>query len=185
LVDETDGFLYLYYADLPTLQGPATGMDEIHVARAPISSDGAPGLWMKYFQGAFGEPGLAGNSEAVIRGPSSTAFWAGFPSVSYNVSLDAYLAVFVSIDGFYVSTSLDGLKWSVGKRILAAQEPSTGDPMYRYPSLLSPSQPTDGTTSDTGYLYYGYGIFNVECHHMVRRSVRILWDKSPLVEVQP
>ena len=140
---------------------------------------------MKYFEGAFSEPGLGGNSERVIEGPSAEAFWAAFPGVSFNVALDAYLAVFVSADGFYVSASLDGLKWSVGKRILAAAPPSTGDPWYLYPSLLSPSQPTDATTTETGYLYYGYGIYNVVCHHMVRRSVRILWDKSPLVEVQP
>jgi hypothetical protein len=178
LVNESEGFIYLYYVDWPTLQGPATGLDEIHVARAPISSDGIPGSWMKYFQGRFSEPGLGGNSEGVIKGPSQEAFWAAFPGVSFNISLDAYLAVFVSADGFYVSTSLDGLKWSVGRMIFAATAPSTGDPWYLYPSLLSPSQPTNATTTVTGYLYYGHGIYNVECHHMVRRPVEVGWSTA-------
>ncbi len=175
LVDESDGLIYLYYLDWGQPLFP--GADEIHLARSPISSDGAPGSWHKYFQGSFDEPGIDGNSDPVIRGPSSTAFWAGFPSVSYNVSLDAYLAVFVSADGFYYSISFDRINWTVGKKLLTRNEtPNTGEPWYLYPSLLSPSQPTDGTTTETGYLYYGHGIYNVECHHMVRRPVRVLWD---------
>ena len=183
LVNESDGFIYLYYLDWGA---PLFHPSDIHLARAAIASDGMPGSWRKYFQGEFGEDGLGGNSEPVIRGPSSTGFWAGFPSVSYNVSLDAYLAVFVSADGFYYSASSDLTNWTVGKKLLTRNEtPNTGEPWLLYPSLLSPSQPTDSTTGATGYLYYGHGIYNVECHHMVRRSVRILWDKSPLVEVQP
>ena len=178
LVNESDGFIYLYYVDWPTNQGPATGQDAIHVARSPVSSDGEPGSWMKYFQAAFSQPGLGGNSEGVIQGPSPGAPWAAFPGVSFNVDLDAYLAVFVSADGFYVSTSLDLLQWSRGRMVFPAAAPSTGDPWYLYPSLLSPSQPTDATTSATGYLYYGHGIFNVECHHMVRRPVKVGWSTA-------
>jgi hypothetical protein len=174
LVNESDGFIYIYYLDWGRPLFP--GADEIHLARSPISSDGAPGSWHKYFQGSFDEPGIDGNSDPVIRGPSSTAFWAGFPSVSFNVSLNAYLAVFVSADGFYYSISFDRINWTVGKKLLTRNEtPNTGEPWLLYPSLLSPSQPTDATTSETGYLYYGHGIYNVECHHMVRRPVEVTW----------
>ena len=120
-----------------------------------------------------------GGVQAVIRSPSSTGFWAGFPSVSYNVSLDAYLAVFVSADGFYYSVSSDLTNWTVGKKLLTRNEtPNTGEPWLLYPSLLSPSQPTDSTTGATGYLYYGHGIYNVECHHMVRRPVQVGWSTA-------
>jgi hypothetical protein len=166
-VDESDGFIYLYYVDWSAPAYYPSGT--IHVARAPISSDGLPGSWRKYFQGDFDQDGLGGNSEHVIDG------W--FPSVGFNVSLNAYLAVFVSEDGFYYSTSSDRIHWTVGRKLLARQErPETGEPWLLYPSLLSPSQPTDSTTNATGYLYYGRGIYNVECHHMVRRPVRVLWD---------
>ena len=176
LVNESDGFIYIYYLDWGRPLFP--GADEIHLARSPVSSDGAPGSWHKYFQGSFDEPGVDGNSDPVIRGPSSTAFWAGFPSVSFNVSLNAYLAVFISADGFYYSISFDRINWTVGKQLFSAEAPSTGDPWYLYPSLLSPSQPTDSTTSATGYLYYGRGIYNVECHHMVRRPVQVGWSTA-------
>ena len=177
LVNESDGFIYIYYLDWGRPLFPGT--DEIHLARSPVSSDGAPGSWHKYFQGSFDEPGIDGNSDPVIRSPSSTGFWAGFPSVSYNVSLDAYLAVFVSADGFYYSASSDLTNWTVGKKLLTRNEtPNTGEPWLLYPSLLSPSQPTDSTTGATGYLYYGHGIYNVECHHMVRRPVQVGWSTA-------
>ena len=145
LANGSDGFIYIYYLDWGRPLSP--GADEIHLARSPVSSDGAPGSWYKYFQGSFDEPGIDGNSDPVIRGPSSTAFWAGFPSVSYNVSLDAYLAVFVSADGFYYSASSDLTNWTVGKKLLTRNEtPNTAEPWLLYPSLRSPSQPTDSTT---------------------------------------
>jgi hypothetical protein len=173
LVDEGDGFIYIYYLDWGA---PLFPESDIHLARSPISSDGAPGSWQKYFRGKFDEPGIDGNSEPVIRGPSSTGFWAGFPSVSFNVFLDAYLAVFVSADGFYYSTSWDRINWTVGKKLLTRNEtPDRGEPWHLYPSLLSPSQPTDSTTDETGYLYYGYGIYNVTPHYMVRRAVKVGW----------
>jgi len=173
LVDHSDGFIYIYYLDWGA---PLFPESDIHLARSPISSDGAPGSWQKYFQGKFDEPGIDGNSEPVIRGPSSTGFWAGFPSVSFNVFLDAYLAVFVSADGFYYSTSWDRINWTVGKKLLTRNEtPDRGEPWHLYPSLLSPSQLTDSTTDETGYLYYGYGIYNVTPHYMVRRAVKVGW----------
>lgn len=175
LVNEGDGFIYLYYIDWPTHQGPVADPDAIHVARSPISSDGVPGSWRKYFQGEFDEPGLSGNSDGVIRGPHSGALWSGFPSVSFNVFLDSYLAVFQAVDGFYYSTSRDRVNWGVGKKLLHFEEPTqAGDPWYAYPSLLSPSQPNDMSTDEVGYLYYGFGSFNA-AHYMVRRPVDVRW----------
>ena len=170
LVDERDGFIYLYYLDWGAPVYPEEDT-HTHVARAPISSDGLPGSWRKYFEGEFSEDGLGGNSDGVLRG------W--FASISYNASLGAYLGVYVLADGFYYSISFDRIDWTVGKKLLTRNEtPSTGEPWLLYPSLLSPSQPTDGTTTETGYLYYGHGIYNVECHHMVRRPVEVGWSTA-------
>ena len=170
LVDERDGFIYLYYLDWGAPVYPEEDT-HTHVARAPISSDGLPGSWRKYLEGEFSEDGLGGNSDGVLRG------W--FASISYNASLGAYLGVYVLADGFYYSISFDRIDWTVGKKLLTRNEtPSTGEPWLLYPSLLSPSQPTDGTTTETGYLYYGHGIYNVECHHMVRRPVEVGWSTA-------
>ncbi len=165
-VDESDGFIYLYYLDWGA---PVYRPSGIHLARAPISSDGLPGSWRKYFEGDFSQDGLGGNSDQVIGG--------AFPSVSYNVALDAYLAVFVTSHGFDYAMSTDRVHWTAQKRLLDRKEkPDPGEPWLLYPSLLSPSQATDSTTDATGYLYYGRGIYGVECHHMVRRPVEIFWD---------
>jgi hypothetical protein len=179
-VDKNDGYIYIFYTDWPTHQGTATGPDEIHVARSLISDDGAPGTWKKYYQGSFTEPGIIGNSESVIRRANAEQLFAAFASISFNTSLGSYIAVMLSNNGFYYSTSLDKVNWKIPKRFFNFPVPHTnlmqGDPWYIYPTLLSPSENNDMTTAGTGYLYYAAGIFNVEAHHMVRRPVLITED---------
>ncbi len=173
-----DGFIYLYYTDWPTGMGMASGPDEIHVARSPISSDGTPGSWRKYYRGSFDEPGLFGDSQAVIERPNPTALFAASASVSFNVFLDAYLAVFLADDGFYHASSQDGIQWTSARPFFpfprAHSELETGDPWYIYPTLLSPSQADDTVTGGTGYLFFAEGVFDVSPHHMVRRPVRLI-----------
>lgn len=182
VVDESGGFIYLYYTDWPTLQGSASGPDEIHVARAPISTDGVPGSWSKYFQGSFIEPGLLGNSEAVIRRANSEAGFAAFASVSFNSSLNSFIAVLLSDDGFYQATSADRINWTTPEKFFSFPVPhsklETADIWYIYPTLLSPNHNDDMTTGSTNFLYYAQGIFNVEAHHMVRRRACILSSGS-------
>jgi len=182
LVDKNDGYIYIFYTDQPTFQGIATGPDEIHVARSLISDDGAPGSWKKYYQGGFTEPGILGNSEAVIRRTNAEASFTAFASISFNTSIDSYIAVLLSGNGFYYSTSLDKVNWKLPKRFFNFPVPGsmlqTGDKWYCYPTLLSPTQDNDMTTGETGYFYYSAGILNVEAHHMVRRPVRIISDST-------
>lgn len=178
VIGANDDFIYLYYTDWPTGVGGATGPDEIHVARSPISSDGAPGTWRKYHRGSFEEPGLFGDSHAVIERPNPVALFAASASVSFNVFLDSYLAVFLADDGFYHASSRDGIQWTAARKFFpfprAHSELETGDTWYIYPSLLSPSQGDDMLTGGTGYLFFAAGVFNVSPHHMVRRPVRLI-----------
>jgi hypothetical protein len=58
-------YIYLYYMDWWNTND--LGADEVHVARAPVASDGAPGTWLKFHDGGFTEPGLGGGSTPVIR----------------------------------------------------------------------------------------------------------------------
>lgn len=98
--NENDGYLYIFYTMhcKSYIDGVLPKRKQgVFAARAPISSNGLPGSWMKYYDGAFLEPGLLGKAAPV--------FEAGFiPSVTYN----SYL-------GKYLMTSYDGMLWQNGK----------------------------------------------------------------------
>ena len=156
--------------------------DEIYLARAPLESDGAPGAWTRYAGGTFSSALLGGRGDAVIhRGsPSSTTIYAATGSVSWNVFLRSYMAVIMSMDGFYYATSADGITWGGAQLLLrdhSWNDPtiSLDTPVATYPSLLSFDQNSDLTTSRTGYLYYARSPkSNSPPHHMVRRPFAII-----------
>lgn len=58
-----------------------------HVARSPVSVQGKPGTWYKYFNGSFSEPGLGGRSTPI----NTLNSYGNF--VSYNSYLNRYLSV--------------------------------------------------------------------------------------------
>jgi hypothetical protein len=155
--------------------------DEIYLARAPIESDGAPGAWMRYAAGSFTSPLLGGQGDVAIpRGnPGTTTIYAGAGSVSWNAFLGAFLSVNMSMDGFYYTTSVDGITWTVPRLLI--NEHSWNDtnisadtPVAEYPSFLSLDQNSDQTTSRTGYLYYARSPkSNNPPHYMVRRPFAI------------
>ena len=168
-----NGFLYLYYIDIGFNSGP----DVIHVARSPISSDGAVGTWQKWYQGSFSQPGLGGLSSPVQGQvpPGSLTISAGLCHVSFNTYLQKYLMVFQTADGFYYSTSPDLTTWTVQGRLVAFGADNdnlqTGQTFFDYPTLISPDQPSDQLTSQTAYLYYAKGVWNQVNHTMYRRAV--------------
>jgi len=174
--------LYLYMLFIEWLRGnPVVRHDVLYLARAPIASDGEPGSWMKYSNGTFSEPGLGGLGTPVINRPppnDTTTVYAGLPSVSWNVSLKRYLVIFQSRAGFHVATSTDGVQWDTPRLIWAQPDfyKSTllNIPGVAYPTLISTEQPSQMTTSASGYIYYARGYPNSNPPHiMVRRPFRI------------
>jgi hypothetical protein len=169
-------YYYLYYVDFLSYQA-----DEIRIARSPVGAGAIPGSWTKFYRGDFREPGLGGLSDPVIRRPSpeNDTIFSGLPSVSYNLHLQRYLAVFTTATTFYYAASEDGLNWEQARR-LDLPTPHAGmpadAPSYYYPSLLSLDQPTDGSTTGSAYLYFarGMGPFGVIPHFMERRQVQIV-----------
>ncbi len=163
-------YIYLYYVDWGTASGPP---DEVHVARARISSGGLPGTWQKYYRGAWSQPGLGGQSTAVIAraAPGATTVYAANPSVSFNTVLGRYLATVESRDGIYYTASEDGVRWETPRMLL-----STGERPQRigYPTLLSPMSGWHAVTAGDGYLYYAKGIGQGQAHRIMRRAVRIV-----------
>lgn len=170
-------YIYLYYMDWDATG--THGPDEVHLARAPVASDGAPGAWQKYAAGRFAAPGLGGWSEPVLHRPPpvETTVWAGNPHVSYNTLNGSYLAVVQSHQGFHTAFSPDGIAWSVPALLwpfpVNGRDLQPGNLWYSYPSLLSPDASAGSVTTGQAYLYYAAGIYQVTPHTMVRRAVRI------------
>lgn len=167
------GYIYLFYLDIAP---PHTRPDLIHVARAPVASDGTPGSWQKFYDGDFSQPGLGGQSTPVVNRvpPATRTISSAFPDVSYNTYLRSFLMAFQTSDGFYYATSRDLVSWSVRGRFFkfpAGEDHMTkGQTIYTYPTLISPEQPNDQLTSRTGYLFYAKGVNLVAPHAMYRRA---------------
>jgi hypothetical protein len=163
-------YFYVYFMDWGTNYPTA-----IHLARALRTSDGLPGSWFKYYLDDFTQPGIGGHSDPVISRPSASALWAGFHNISFNSYLNRYLAVVTCQDGWYCTSSPDGISWQLPQPFfqfpVAYNQLTNGDPRYLYPTLLSHEQQSQLTTSQAGYLYYGHGVYGIECHHMARRPV--------------
>jgi len=168
-------YLYLYYTDW---SGDIP--DQIHLARAPLAQATRPEAWQKYYQGNFSEPGLGGDSTLVIRRPEPVAqgVYAANPSVSYNTYLQRYLAVFDANNGFWATTSTDGITWDAPVQLpLDFPQPNSqiqsGDIWYGYPSLVSASELSHLYTSQSGYLYYARGVYGGASHQLMRRPFTI------------
>ena len=153
-------YLYMLYWE-PLREAPFNRPDGFYLARAPIESDGEPGSWEKYKNGSFSESGFGGLGSLVIYPPNGTPYgfpynFAGQPSVSFNSFLNLYVMVFQSKVGLHVATSEDGIEWSNPE--LAWEVPESAntnnDPSVAYFCLISPEQPSQMTTSQTGYLYF-------------------------------
>ncbi len=120
-------FLFTNYAGPPEEQG-------IALARSTFQDRGQPGTVHKYFEGAWGEPGIDGQATAIFptttgwKGPVVDAFWG--PSVHWNTYLEAYVVVMNrdhtevgawDQDGVYVTFSRDLLNWSEPQSLLATE----------------------------------------------------------------
>jgi hypothetical protein len=108
----SNGYIYAYYSYFPNPDAPDSGRPTIQVARAPVSGDGMPGTWTKYFNGSFGtEPGLGGRGSQVV--PSIPGnLRPAQPWPAYSQYLKAYILIFIAEDGWFFSTSSDLLTWS-------------------------------------------------------------------------
>ena len=158
------------------------------VARALISTGLGPGNWFKYFNGRWKEPGLRGRADDVLPVPDTPRDqeWraVAIPTVSWNTEYRMWLAVFVTVSGFWYSSSSDGLHWSPARSlidgvVLFAPESLVDHQQYiYYPSLIDVNADEDGRTSRTGLLIYAQGGWTA-AHHMVGRDVEITAELVP------
>lgn len=159
VADQAHGFLYCFYTSHSRVGNRGV---QICLARSKISEHGAPGSWMKYFEGGFSEPGLGGNDTPVMSsGPASDA---AFPSVTYSRAFGEYVMVFnilyyadlrdgqAAKGGIFAAFSSDLIHWSSPQllvRGLSIAQP--GREVLWHPAIL-----WDEGSESAGYLVYSY-----------------------------
>jgi hypothetical protein len=170
------GYIYVCFRETD-LQSNVSGYA---VARAPLASDGSPGSWQKYDQGAFSSPGLGGAFTPlnIVLDPAVPGDERQ-PNVSFNVYLNAFVMLTVGNGGIYILTSPDLVNWSTATIAFAAPAPdatagSTNGPRNWYPTLMSPSEPSDEVTGQTGFLYYAKFFGDGTSHHYLYRQAYTL-----------
>jgi hypothetical protein len=114
--NERDGHFYLFYSQLCSsfVEGKQPSRPSaVCVARAPLSSNGMPGAWMKYHEGSFSQPGHMGKA---------TPIWNGlWPTVTWNTHLNKYL-ITGQARHIIAAVSDDLVNWSETRWIAYARE---------------------------------------------------------------
>jgi hypothetical protein len=131
------------------------GDQGIEVARAPITTDGAAGSWVKYYQGSFGsQGGVAGLGSAVVPATASCNRPAQ-PWLAFSTYLNEYVMVFVCEEGWFLSASTDLISWSSPTQFYTAPVPlfTNGKETDENPSLVTPGN-TGQVIGQTGYVLY-------------------------------
>ena len=173
---ETGGYIYVIYREID----PQSAVSGFAIARAPVSSDGAPGSWQKYSSGGFSTPGLGGMFTPlnIVLDPTAPGDMRQ-PQVSFNTYLNQFLMTCVGNGGIYALTSTDLINWTSGVVILPAPVPdATVDtktmPFDWYPTIVSTGEPSDQLSDQTGYLYYAKGSGDSNNHSMYRRAFNVV-----------
>jgi hypothetical protein len=178
---EIGGYIYVCFREID-LQ---SGVSGYALARAPLSGDGAPGNWEKYYQGTFSSPGLGGAFTPlnIVLDPTVPGDQRQ-PNISFNVYLNAFVMITIGNGGIYALTSPDLITWSAASLVLAATVPdamagSTNGPRNWYPTLMSPDQPSDEITDRTGFLYYAKFLGDGTSHHYMYRQGFTIASSTP------
>lgn len=151
-----NNYIYVFYTYAPSVGYPDQNQKhEIQVARAPLSSDGAPGTWLKYYNGSFSQPGLGGLGSPVIQYPE---YWCGQPWPAYSTYLKEYVLVYICEHGWYFSTSTDLVNWTAPNNFFQSQSTSyfvNGQETDEDVTLVTPGNPP-GVIGQNGYVLYAH-----------------------------
>jgi hypothetical protein len=146
------GYLYAVFVE----QGP--GPRGLGLARAPLSSDGAPGSWRKYYDGSFSSDAQNHGPYTELLNPYVSAY---FPNVTFNTYLNSFVMLLTSGNPFggktnlVMLTSMDLIHWS-SPRKLNPQWPANPGFGPWYVSLITPGTTSNEITGQTGYVYLSF-----------------------------
>jgi hypothetical protein len=149
-----DGFIYLLYqyiANRASDDGPSV----IQAARAPVSSDGIPGAWLKYFQGSFSQPGLGGQGTTILATANSGCTRPVEVWPARSSYLNAYVLTYLCNEGWFFSTSTDLVTWTAPTNFLPMAMWQSCQPMDWNFMLVTPGNPA-GVIGQTGYVLFAH-----------------------------
>lgn len=154
VVDSNGDYIYILYTNF-IFGEKIVGVDNAHgnmaVARAALDENGVPGLFYKYYEGSFSEPGFGGNESWVMstEGPADQYIDSSQRAVMWNTYLQKYVMVsLVRTNRIMISTSSDLLHWSTPQRL----HMDSPNPIL-YVNLVSLDS-EDQTGQQSVWLYY-------------------------------
>lgn len=167
-----DNYAYLYYIDWN-----GTDPDAIHLARSPLGSIESPNSWEKFYEGKFVNVDEGNQSSPIIL-PAPEKSYAALPGISWNTHLNKFLGIIESRDGFYITSSTDGVGWETPQSLIQLQtannNPKTGDTWNSYSTLWSLDASSDRETGRDMLLLYSEGKWGMGPHNMVKRKITIV-----------
>lgn len=147
-----NGYIYDFYPYFPSNSNDGPN---IQVARASLTSDGAPGTWTKYYNGSFGsQPGIGGLGSRVIPN-TSACMRPAQPWLTFSTYLNEYVMVFVCQQGWFFTTSTDLVTWNTPIQFFNSPAPefSNDQETDENVSLVTLGNPGQ-VIGQTGYVLY-------------------------------
>ena len=151
-----NGYIYMFYQYVPSRASDPQSPSVIQVARAPVSGDGAPGTWTKYYQGSFTQPGIGGLGSPIVATRDGTGctrpvqVWPAF-----STYLNAYILTFLCNEGWFLSTSKDLVTWTPPTNLMPMKMWQHCQPMDWNYIFVTPGNQA-GVIGQTGYVLYAH-----------------------------
>jgi hypothetical protein len=153
-------YFYIYFPEHCWINSTDTcsGFTYLSVARAPYEAlltaafmeDSAtvPGLFDKYYDGKWDQPGMGGKASELF--PTVTGESDGDPQVVWSAYRNRFVAIMDNAQYIAYGESVDGLHWPAMQVILGT-DPET--PVYAYANAVGLGA-DPGVLGDTFYSYY-------------------------------
>jgi hypothetical protein len=150
-----NGYIYMFFQYIPNENSEPEAPSVIQVARAPVSGDGAPGTWTKFYNGSFGsQSGLGGLGSTIVatgQGSGCTRPVQVWPV--FNTYLNRYILFYLCNEGWFYSTSTNLITWTPPMQFLNMSMWHDCQPMDLNYILVTPGSP-GGVIGRTGYVLY-------------------------------
>ena len=149
-------FMYMFFQYVPNQDSEPEAPSVIQAARASLASDGAPGAWKKYYNGAWTEDGLGGKASTIVatgKGSGCTRPVQVWPV--FSDYLNAYVLTFLCNEGWFFSTSTDLVTWTAPVNFMPMPMWRSCQPMDWNFILVTPGKPA-GVIGQTGLVLYAH-----------------------------
>lgn len=179
----SNGYMYMLFQYIPNKANEPGAPSVIQVARAAVTSDGAPGAWTNYFNNSWSQPSLGGQADTIVTtSPTNGCTRPVEIWPAYNNYLNAYVLLFLANEGWFFSTSTNLVTWTPPMNFMPELMFQNCEPMDWNYIFVTPGNPP-GIIGQTGYVLYahtdqrGLGCGTFQPHELWVRSFTFL--KNP------